>query len=207
MKKITFICVLCLLSTTAFSQFTLGPKVGYLTQTLSVKQEDISASLQDKAIFGLFMRIGNSVYVQPEVNYFTSGAVFRRPEQGSVNPIEQEVFLQHVQIPFFIGAKLINTRMFNVRATMGPTANIVIDKRINTQETGNYINPIKEVDIKDVYWGLQVGGGIDIAAITLDVQYIIGVSSLIGDVQIDGNPVLFDSKNQGFVVTLGIKLF
>ena len=58
-----------------------------------------------------------------------------------------------------------------------------------------------------VYWGFQVGGGMDIASVTLDVQYIIGLSSIIGDVEIEGNPVLFDSKNQGFVVTLGLKLF
>ena len=207
MKKISSLFILSLFSVVAFSQFTLGPKVGYLTQTLSVKQEDIKASLQDKAIFGLFMRIGNSVYVQPEVNYFTSGAVFKRPQQGSVNPIEQEVYLQNVQIPFFIGTKLINTRLFNLRAMMGPTANIVVEKRINTQESGTYINPIKEADIKDVYWGFQVGGGMDIASVTLDVQYIIGLSSIIGDVEIEGNPVLFDSKNQGFVATLGLKLF
>ena len=36
---------------------------------------------------------------------------------------------------------------------------------------------------------------------------IIGLSSIIGDVEIEGNPVLFDSKNQGFVATLGLKLF
>jgi len=117
------------------------------------------------------------------------------------------VYLQNVQIPFFIGTKLINTRLFNLRAMMGPTANIVVEKRINTQESGTYINPIKEADIKDVYWGFQVGGGMDIASVTLDVQYIIGLSSIIGDVEIEGNPVLFDSKNQGFVATLGLKLF
>ena len=195
------------MSATYAQNFAFGPKVGYISETLSVKQDDISASLNDKLILGVFMRVGNGVYVQPEVNYIASGAVFRCPQEGSVNPIEQEVYLQKIQIPFFIGAKLINGRNFNLRATMGPTANIVVDKTIESRATSNYIAPIKEADITDIYWGFQLGGGIDIASVTLDVQYIIGLSSIIGDVEIEGNPVLFDSKNQGFVVTLGLKLF
>jgi hypothetical protein len=46
----------------------------------------------------------------------------------------------------------------------------------------------------------------DVLMFAIDVQYILGLNNLIETVNIGGAPVQFDSKNRGFVVTLGWKI-
>lgn len=206
MKKTLLISILALVAVVANAQFTFGPKVGFNTQKLTVDQSNITSEFKNNFLFGAFVRVGNKVYVQTEVNYFTYGTIFTRGEYGSVKPFQQELTLKNIQIPLFIGVKLIDMKLFNLRAVGGPTASLVVDKFVKTLETSDFIEPIKNSDISDVNWGVQFGLGVDALMFTLDVQYILGVHNLIETVEIGGTPVQFDSKTTGFVVTLGWKI-
>lgn len=207
MKNLILLLFGLFLTLSATSQISLGPKVGYLTNELSIVETDIKSSLNESLLFGAFARLGGKVYLQPEVNWFTSGAVFTRPSLGSISPIEQEVTLNTIQIPLMIGFKLIDLKLASLRAIAGPSANIVIDKTISTNTSAGFINPIKEADIQNVNWGFQAGGGIDILMFTLDVRYFIGLSNIIGNVNVGGGSSLqFDSRNEGFMVSLGWKI-
>jgi len=103
--------------------------------------------------------------------------------------------------------KITDLKLVNIRATAGPTANFIVNKKIETTEGSNYISPIKEADIKDVHWGFQLGAGVDVLMFTLDVQYSIGLNNVIGTIDVGGSPVKFDSKKNGFIVSLGWKIF
>jgi hypothetical protein len=205
MKKLFLLFVGLLSINIASAQFSIGPKIGYMSTKLSTDINEIESSLKDGLIFGAFVRLGDKFYIQPEINWYTSGTVFKRPEMQSMSPFEQEVKLDNIQIPLFVGVKLLDLKLVNLRATGGVTANFVVNKSISTFDGDNYINPIKESDINDIHWGLQVGAGVDVLMFTLDVQYIAGMSKIIETINIGSQQVQFDSK-QGFVVTVGWKI-
>jgi hypothetical protein len=206
MKKALLISILAILSVVAHAQFTFGPKVGFNAQKLSVDQSTITTDFKNNFNFGAYVRVGDKIYIQPEVNYFTTGTVFKRIETNSLSPFEQDITLKNIQIPLFIGFKIIDLELFNLRATAGPTANIVVGKTIESLDSENFIEPIKKTDISDINWGFQFGAGVDVLMFSVDIQYIMGLNNLIKTVNIGGTPVQFDSKNQGFVVTLGWKI-
>lgn len=207
MKKSILLLTLIIFTSTAFAQFTFGPKVGYNSAKLSLDRSDINSELKNNFQFGLFLRIGRTIYVQPEVNWVSQGSIFKTSEEaGFTNEFEQEVKLNTIQVPFMIGAKVINLKMFNLRVFGGPTASFITKVKIdNKLATG--IEPISEADLEDIIWSFQVGAGFDIVKLTFDIRYNFGMNNVMKTVQIEGDPVEFSSKTNGFNVTVGLKLF
>ncbi|MDD3637358.1 MAG: porin family protein [Bacteroidales bacterium] len=205
MKKIFFAFTFVLMASALSAQISLGPKIGYTTSKLSVDKSDIKSDLKSSFIYGAFVRLGDKWYVQPEINFYTSGGVFKSPSLGDgLSPVEDEVELKTLQIPFYIGIKLADLKLASIRAQAGPTANIYTDKKINPLKSGTVI---KEADLKDIQWGFQFGAGVDVLMFTLDVQYYLGLNNVISDITLEnGETVKFDSKSQGFMVTLGWKI-
>ena len=204
MKKIFFAFTFVLMASALSAQISLGPKIGYTTSKLSVDKSDIKSDLKSSFIYGAFVRLGDKWYVQPEINFYTSGGVFKSPSLGDgLSPVEDEVELKTLQIPFYIGIKLADLKLASIRAQAGPTANIYTDKKINPLKSGTVI---KEADLKDIQWGFQFGAGVDVLMFTLDVQYYLGLNNVISDITLENETVKFDSKSQGFMVTLGWKI-
>ncbi len=214
MKKLFLVIIMIIAVNTGFAQLTLGPKIGYNTSKLSLEESDIKSDLKSSFQFGAFVRIGRNVYVQPEVNFLTQGSIFKRPsitvDGVSLSPFEQKVDLKTIQIPFLIGMKVFNKKIVNIRVFAGPTASIITNKEIETTSGTDWIAPIKDADIEDLIWNIQLGAGVDVLMFTLDVRYNIGINKVIGNVvdNIDDNTTInFDSKSSGFNVSLGWKLF
>lgn len=207
MKKLLLVAILFSLSCGLMAQISLGPKIGYTTGKLSTDKSDITTSLKNSFLFGAFVRLGDKFYLQPEINWYTAGGVFKSPSiTDGISPVEDEVALKSIQIPLYIGWKMIDLKLVQIRAQAGPTASIITDKTINPLAPNQTIAVIKETDIKDVIWGLQFGAGVDVLMFTLDVQYMLGLNKVIEDIVVDGTTVKFDSKQQGFMVTLGWKI-
>ncbi len=206
MKKILLLAFSLVISSALMAQLSLGPKIGYTTNKLSTDKSDITTSLKSSFLYGAFVRLGEKVYIQPEINFYTAGGVFETPSLTSPNPVNDEVSLKTIQIPLYIGFKLADLKLANIRAQAGPTANIVSSKKINPLAGSTYTT-IKNTDIKDIQWGFQVGAGVDVLMFTLDVQYFLGLNNLISDIQLEnGETVKFDSKSNGFMVSLGWKI-
>lgn len=197
MKKIILILTITFFATTAFSQITFGPKIGYNTSKLSTDKSDIKSDLRNSFQFGAFLRLGTKIYVQPEINWITEGGVFKQ-ETGGIN-LEDEIKLSTIQIPFLVGLKAIDLKVANIRIFGGPAASIVTDKTI---EGPNDLG-ISVDHFEDLIWSLQIGAGVDVLMLSLDVRYNIGLSKVIENV----GPVTLDSKTNGFTVSLGWKIF
>lgn len=210
MKRIILILAAVIITSSAFSQISFGPKIGYNTAKLSLDRNDISSELKNSFQFGVFLRIGKKIYIQPELNWLTQGSIFQTPSTSQILPFTQEVSLKTIQIPILIGLKVIDLKMVSVRVFGGPTASIVQDKVIKNT-VGNLINPIMKTDISDMIWSFQVGGGIDVMGLTIDIRYNVGLINVLNDVEIpiDGTPtsIPFESKTNGFTVSIGYKLF
>lgn len=207
MKKNILLLLFTLLTGSVFSQFSFGPKIGYNSTKLSLDRSDISSELKNNFQFGLFLRIGTKIYVQPEVNWVSQGSIFKTSEDFSFSSkFEQEVKLNTIQVPFMVGAKVIDLKMFNLRIFGGPTASFITKVKIdNKLATG--IEPITAADLEDLIWSFQVGAGFDITKLTFDIRYNFGINNVMKTVEIDGGPVEFSSKTNGFNVTIGWKMF
>ncbi|MDA3942131.1 MAG: porin family protein [Bacteroidetes bacterium] len=203
MKKIIFAALFMMIASALSAQISLGPKIGYTTNKLSTDKSDITTDLKNSFIYGAFLRLGDKFYIQPEINFYTSGGVFKSPTFDDGSPIEDEVELKTLQIPLYFGLTLADLKLAKIRAQAGPTANIYTDKKINPLKSGTVI---KEADINDIQWGFQFGAGVDVLMFTLDVQYYLGLNNVISDIEVGGEKVTFDSKSKGFMVTLGWKI-
>ncbi len=209
MKKIILISVFALLSSGLLAQsISLGPKIGYTTHKLSSDRSDITTDLKSNFLFGAFLRIGGKYYIQPEINYFTSGSVFKRPavtyEGVDYSPVEDEITMKNIQIPLYIGYTIADLKVANIRAMAGPTATLIVDKNVKPLQS---VSLIKDADISDMKWGFQFGIGADALMFALDIQYYIGLNKIIGEVEgPGGEPIILDSRPQGFMVTLGWKI-
>jgi len=202
MKKITFIFILFMASGFAFGQFSIGPKIGFNTSKLTTDLDQIESDVANNFNFGVFVRLGTKIYLQPEINWLTSGGVYKKPEIDDVKPIKQEVEMKSIEIPVIVGWRIINLGVGNIRVLAGPSASIVTDKTVSTSDPDNFINPIKESDIEDMLWGFNIGAGADILMFTLDIRYQMGLNEVIQEVE----GFSFNSKNNMFAVSLGWKI-
>jgi hypothetical protein len=202
MKKLAFVIVLLLAGNLVFGQFSIGPKIGYNTSKLTTDISEIDSEMKNSFNFGVFVRLGRKIYVQPEVNWLTRGGVFKKSAADDVKPIKQEIELQTIEIPVLLGFRLINLGVGNVRVMAGPSASIITEKTVSTSDPDNFTNPIEDADIEDLVWGFNVGAGIDVMMFTLDVRYQLGLNEVITTAQ----SFDFNSKNNVFAVSLGWKI-
>jgi hypothetical protein len=200
MKKIAFLFVLVLAGSVAFGQFSIGPKIGYNTSTLTTDADSIKTDLTNNFHFGAFVRIGKKIYIQPELNYLTTGGVFK--DELSLNPVNTEIKLKNIEIPVILGWRIINFGIGNIRILLGPSATIVVDKTIQTTDGSSYTGYLKDADINDLNWGFNLGGGIDVLMFTLDVRYQMGLNDVIGTVQ----EFNINSRDNLFSISLGWKI-
>ena len=205
MKKIILALVLLLTvaTGTSFGQLNIkiGPKVGFNASQLHTNLDSISSQFKSGFQFGIFVRLGKKVYLQPELYYTTEGGVFKS-NSSSIKQWEQNIKLGSLDVPVLIGVSFINSELLNVRILAGPLASFIVNKKIS--ETG-VTGPIQDANIKNVNWYIQAGAGVDIWKFTLDVRYQIGLNKMISDVDFQNKTVNLNTSNNVWVVSLGFK--
>ncbi len=208
MKKLLIFLVAVSTTALSYGQLHFGPQIGFTASKLSLDQGDIQNSMKSNFLFGAFVRMGKKIYIQPEVNYYTQGSIFKTPSiSGGISPLEQEISLKSLQVPVNLGWRMINLEIVNIRLFGGVVANFVLDKTVNTTsgDPNDYETALVPDDFKDSNWQFDVGVGVDVLMFAVDVKYVGGLSNILNDVQFNGNSVT--SKSNLFVVTLGWKIF
>jgi len=199
MKKVLIVVLLITCGTIIKAQgvFCLGPKIGYNSYTLTTTMDSVQASIKNSFQIGAFMRIGSKFYIQPEANYQVSESTLNQ-SFGSVIQ-SQDITLKSLKVPAIIGWKLINKSAFNLRILAGPAVTFILDKQLDPDQINEFW-PIQSVeDIKNSAWSVQMGAGMDVFFMTLDVRYEMGINNIYS-----GSSEL-DMKNNMFNVSLGFK--
>jgi hypothetical protein len=200
MKKLIFLISAVLLSAFSYAQFTFGPQIGYASSTLTLNYDSISSAAKSNFVFGAFARFGKKIYLQPEVNWGSSGSSVKF-DVGS-GTVTEEINIKSIQVPVSLGWKIINLKVVNIRIYGGVTPSFVTNVTITDPSQSNYLVPD---NFKNVLWNYQVGAGVDVLFLALNVSWVGGMSNVFAnDVSFNGQTL--SSKSNIFQVTLGWKI-
>lgn len=198
LKKFLFLSLaICLMAPLSYGQisgiFTIGPKIGFNYTTLPSSSADVSNNA-GKAGFqaGIFARIGNKTYLQPEVLIGTNSATFtfNSSAVGASGSTQTSKFTT-LDIPVLLGHKLISLPLVNIRAMVGPDFVTLLKKPgLQVPNAGDY-------NYKDFNVGAIVGLGVDAGNFTIDARYNFGLSSINSG---------FGQRMNMFNLSLGLKL-
>jgi Outer membrane protein beta-barrel domain len=210
MKKKLFILLAILLIgklNNSQAQFTIGIKGGINLAQLKTdfKSQSVSElwkqSLDTKLGYagGIYARIGTKLFLQPELIFSAKGGSLNiLPSNGSV---EKTIAIDYtnLDIPLLIGYKF-----GPIRINGGPMASFKLSSTATNEELKAYSSNVGE-SFKNAAYGYQVGGGVDIGSLSVDLRYEGSLSEVtVVDLT---NKVNFSQKGNLWQLTLGLKLF
>jgi len=197
MKKLLILLIVLFATLDNYGQFTIGPKVGYSASKLSTDFDSIVESVKHNFQVGAFVRFGKKLYLQPEFYYSTSGGTLKIEGKD----LQETIKMNNLGVPVLLGYSLINTKVLKFRIMAGPVANFILNKTITASDLIE--DPIMESDIKKIAWGLDLGAGVDVFFLALDVRYEFGLNNIY-DPQ-NGNNIKTMNSNM-WIVSLGFKI-
>lgn len=207
MKKL--ILSLAILGCTNFAYSQFGVRIGYnSTLTLSdlhYSSQNFGQDFSDNMHIGAFFRLNfDRIYIQPELLYSMQGKDYRLTfDNSEFSTADKRLKIRAIDMPIFLGYKLLDSKSANVRAFAGPKL------RFNAGSSLNYLDNFSSdklaADFRNAVLGFQVGVGIDLFMFTFDIRY-----SYIGNLH---ETTLNSTKNSlqgippsGLVLTLGWKI-
>lgn len=192
MKKLTVLLLAILISTGLYAQMpNFGIKVAATLGTLDI--ENINANLESENhlgySLGAFVRLNSGkMYIQPEVNYN-----LRTIDIKGAALADDKFETGTLDVPLLLGLKVLDGKIFNLRAFVGPQASFTLNKKADNEG-------FDFDQINNLTWYMQAGIGIDLLFLTFDIRYEKGLSNFIDDYQDSGS-----LKNNVFVFSLGLK--
>ena len=177
----------------ADAQFTIGLKIA-ANGTNYKNLTNLSAG----ADAGLFLRIGDQFYLQPEVCYSFKRSKIQEP--GSfVSEVQQNTELrQHfIDVPVLLGYNFINKDNIKVHLFLGPRFGFRMGSNLKE------IDPLMNEEGK-LQWAGQVGFGLDFWRFTLDARYDLASDKFFNANRSDEKNGKAWTQNT-IVLSLGIK--
>ena len=188
------------------AQFTIGIKGGVNFSTLKTDfktqsfGDNLQQSLDTKTgyVGGIYVRIGNKFFVQPEFIFSAKGGSLNILKGGTTNT-SQTVAIEYTNfdIPLMVGFKVGPLRL-----NAGPMASFKISDKGLDEALKAYSNNVNE-SFKNASYGYQAGGGLDIGALSVDLRYEGSLSEVTGNTF---NNINFTQKGNLWQLTLGLRL-
>jgi len=187
----------------SYSKFNAGIAVGYNTTQLNSDWDEINSNLKSGFQFGIFFRIGDQIFLQPELLYasrggfseFTSEFWQNSGLQGTGSEIHTGMF----QIPVLLGLKVIDGEAVGLNVQAGPVLSIIADKGM-----AGVGDVFQSKNLEDFAWGVQAGVSVDFLSLILSARYEYALSDIYNGTYGNQN---FNAKANTFLVTLGWKMF
>ncbi len=111
---------------------------------------------------GAEMRFGDRLYISPGVYYFQHKSEINFLENSGITDINLE--FNGMRIPVYLGLDLIDSETTGLRLYGGPNVSFLLNAEKNDLSNFFQVDPVR-----DVFWGLNFGVGIDLHIFTLDV--------------------------------------
>lgn len=199
-------CALMLMANFSNAQlFKLGVKAGisssrikFDTKTLNNGTDDYEIKSGDALVgmhFGLVSRVQLlGLFVQPEL-YFSStgGDVKIKNITKNTETIKKQKF-SRIDIPVIVGWKFGPARV-----GLGPVASIIVSDKSALKDYTGY-----EEQFNKATFGYQVGVGLDLWKLGVDLRYEGSLSKLGDGVKLGGQTRSFDSRNSQLLASVSL---
>jgi hypothetical protein len=217
MKKLflTIALVSCSLSISAQS-FSWGPKIGIAVPSIKVSDvQDVNSGAQALSLLedvngkvsghiGVFARISLlGFYIQPEllVSSSKSEVGFNIPtDDFNLESVMGEVKLNKLDIPVLIGKRFLKV----IRVNAGPVFTLPLNEDISFKNLTTNIEDVK-TNYKSATIGAQIGAGLDLTFLTVDVRYELALQSLSEGISIGNAEFAADQRVNQFLIAIGVK--
>jgi Outer membrane protein beta-barrel domain len=232
MKNFLIIAALALAPAFSFAQFQIGIKGGVnlskfslgsdiVTTRLNANgspavstngqtlRDNLQNSLNSKTgtSFGIYTRFGKNFFIQPELLYSTKGGSFdiiRTGANGQPETVTQNTTVTSFDVPVLIGIK-----GGPIRIMAGPMASFRLSDNQNLRDAlKTYTAGTLNDAWAKAYYGYQVGGGLDLGRLGIDVRYEGSLTDVVS-VGLGANgttPAQFSQKLKSWQVTLAYKI-
>lgn len=135
------------------------------------------------------------IFIMPELLFVNSGN-YLVVEQGDTRTDVIQKFSQ-IDIPVMVG-----TKIGPLRAGLGPVATIMINSDSNMSDDFAFREKFNSAT-----YGFQLGAGVTLGNIALDLKYQFGLSNLGNGIQLGDNTYEFDTRPRQLVFSVGLLLF
>jgi hypothetical protein len=204
MKRIILISSLAILFLNLSAQINFGIKGG-----LNISNVKASEVLTDDYrinpaasgnlgyhVGGFFRASLVGIFIQPEL-YFSSLSNEYKVEDISGNGAAEELVKQKIgrmDLPVLVGVKLGTFRL-----GLGPVGSIIVSDKSDLKDITGY-----EATFKSATFGYQLGAGVDIWKLNIDVRYEGNLTKLGDHLDIGGQTINLDNRVRQIVISLGI---
>jgi opacity protein-like surface antigen len=193
-------------SNETFAQFSLGIRGGVNFSTLRTDfksqsfSDNLEQSLSTKTgyVGGIYARIGNKFYLQPELIFSAKGGNINvLPKIGSTPAQTVAIDYTNFDIPLLVGCKL-----GPIRINAGPMASFIVASNGLDEALKKYSANLGE-SFKNASYGYQAGGGVDIGTLSVDLRYEGSLSEISA---LNSSNINFSQKANLWQLTVGLKL-
>lgn len=204
MKKISILSLFALFCTisASFAQSGFGIKGGLNFNKVYTDAGSLGNNIKESLdtqtgyVLGVFGRIGDKVYLQPEVLFAERGGTIETPQYGKV-----KFKYSNIDVPVLVGFKLFKF----LRIMGGPVATFKLNEDQKLGESiKDYTSGSFDDAMKKATFGYQVGVGVKILGLDIDLRKE-GSLSEISQLNLQNN-AQFSQKASGWQITLGIKI-
>jgi hypothetical protein len=192
MKNSIILCFLLVSTVSAMAQFSIRPQIGYNSSNLTQDFNNVTFTNDNGFQFGLDLQIGSRFYVQPGILWESTNNELKDEVDGGNSSFK----INRVRVPLMLGYKFFGPEtegIIDVRIFTGPNASFTVNKDIKQTAL------ISENDFKNAIYGWNVGAGLDIAIVFVDLGYSFGLSEVFENV--DSGP-----RNNLFYINGGIRI-
>ncbi|MBS1523645.1 MAG: PorT family protein [Bacteroidetes bacterium] len=191
MKKLLLsVALLVAVCISAKAQFSLGVKGG--VNFSKINTDNLNESTRTGYQAGIFARVGNAFYLQPEVYLSSTGGKFTTTDGN----FHANVDFTNVSVPLLLGHSF-GSKNLNFRLMAGPIYTYTLNKSESFSDNTNAaINDFGHY--KNSTIGFQAGGGVDIGPITADLRYEGGLTKISDD---------FGQRQNLWAFSVGFKFF
>ncbi len=204
MKKLLLLSLLFAFTGSAFAQlpsFDLGLKAGMNVAKLKLKDKADTFSEENRLgyQFGVWARLGGAgLYVQPELYVAGKGGKYNIDNEGINEDVK--VSLTTLDLPILLGTK-VGLGPVNARVMAGPVVSFKLSDDVKLKDKiSNAYTDIRDIkNYKSNAVGIQLGAGVDISKLAIDLRYEVGVSNI-------NKTDKYDQKQNLWHISLGYKL-
>ena len=204
MKRIILISSLAILFLNLSAQMDFGIKGGL--NISNVKASEILTDdyrINPAASGNLGYHVGGffrasllGIFIQPEL-YFSSIATEYKVEDLSGTGTAEQLVKQkigRIDVPVLVGVKLGTFRL-----GLGPVGSIIVSDQSDLDDITGY-----EATLKSATFGYQIGAGVDIWKISIDLRYEGNLTKLGDHLDIGGQTINLDNRVRQIIISLGI---